>query len=115
MVTQFDNKRDVISKRLQIDFKIVDKAELGVCMGYDEMSNSNLFSLANRMIVLRKSTQQLSSTFVPFNWRPKEYVIRVPLSQEPLPNTNHVPIIGPAAAPQPSQPPISTTTVVDYP
>ena len=88
LVIQHEDKRQAIANRHNLPMKHIPKAELGVSMGPDSSSKHTLFVLANGMIVPRRTRLILPSSFVPFNWSPKEYHISIaPLLTAPTQST----------------------------
>ena len=79
MVTQHADKRHSLARAHHTAANAEPKAELGVCMGPDLITGRTLFLLANGSIVPRRSTTPFPSYFVPFDWVPKQFVLRTPL------------------------------------
>ena len=79
MVTQHYDKRVALARAHQSSPAVEAKAEIGVCMGHDHITGRTLFLLANGAIVPRRPTSQLPSSYVPFNWTPKTFVITTPI------------------------------------
>ena len=97
MVTQPLDKRQSLAQTFFIPSNQVPKAELGVSMGPDALTASNLFLLANGLILPRRAESILPPSFVPFNWTPKQYHMHLPLiplqSQEQLDYSSSNPIV----------------------
>ena len=90
MVTQHFDKRVALARAHHSTPATEAKAEIGVCMGHDHITGRTLFLLANGAIVPRQPTSQLPSSFVPFNWTPKTFVINTPL-HSPSSDPTHPP------------------------
>lgn len=91
MVTQHTDKRHSLARAHHTAANAEPKAELGVCMGPDIITGRTLFLLANGSIVPRRPTPPFPPYFVPFDWAPKQFVLRTPLpdatSPAPLPHS----------------------------
>ena len=84
MVTQHMDKRTALARVHQTAPNIEAKAELGVCMGPDYLTGRTLFLLANGSIVPRRPTTPFPDYFIPFDWTPKQFILRAT-----LPPTSH--------------------------
>ena len=91
---------DPASRQTPRSANLEAKAEIGVYMGFDQVTGRTLFVLANGAIVPRRPTSQLPSTYVSFNWMPKTFTI-----------TSKIPI--PSASQSPSQP--IANSVIQFP
>lgn len=87
-MTQHLNKRLALARAHHTSANLKAKAEIGVCMGSDQVTGRTLFVLANGAIVPRRPTSQLPSTYVPFNWMPKTFTIT---SNIPIPSASQSP------------------------
>ena len=99
MVTQHANKRHSLARAHHTATNAEPKAEVGVYMGPDLITDRTIFLLANGSILPRRPTNPFPPYFVPFDWIPKQFVLRTPLPDA----TPSLPI------------PLDTNTVIQLP